>query len=45
MDLYYNKRVEKETRKLYIFLIIATVFFAVIAFYLGWLDNGPRLFL
>jgi hypothetical protein len=34
---------EKETRKIYIFLVVGTIIFAVIGFYLGWLDNGPRI--
>jgi hypothetical protein len=35
---------DKETQKIYIVLIVATIIFAGIGFYLGLLDNGPSFF-
>jgi hypothetical protein len=33
--------VDKKTKQTYIILIVATIIFAGIGFYLGLLDNGP----
>jgi hypothetical protein len=35
---------EKETKEIYYILIITASIFFLIGLYLGWLDNGPRLF-
>ncbi|MFZ2149813.1 MAG: hypothetical protein WAV15_01485 [Minisyncoccia bacterium] len=39
MDMHHKE--EDETKKIYLLLIRTAIIFAIIGFYLAWLDNGP----
>ncbi len=33
---------DKETKRIYLLLLQVAIVFAIVGFYMSWLDNGPR---